>query len=477
MSSVAVVTGDPAVRSKSWPESRVVTWVVIAFLAWVPLCTPVALLAWQSQLVSVTGSQAILLVKDAWAVALIVFLFLRHRRDLRIRWYDWVALAYAGLVFVYSVVPVALGSNLTGLAVVASARELLVPVELYAVGRLAGYAGVETVTIVTAFLVIAAAAAVFAIAAFVLATPYFWLNQYQLVNFIRVVQGIPHATDISQVSILTTYGGFGSALRAVGPFTHPVGAGVYFAMPLALVVSAAWLSGARRKRALIVGGLGLILFTLAVLTPISRGTWIGFAGAVVVGGVVLRRYRLALLTLVIFAGVILLVPPFSWSVQASFAGNDPSTNAHIQAVTKGVTVVTENPVGSNVTQGDSAGQSYSATGDAAGVGENMYLTTYASLGPLGLIALVVWLAALIVELLGRLRPSIPPWIPVGVGMGLLAEVAAGMSASTLMRFTNAASICLLVGLMLAEPSSGSRTRNLALLVHPRRWFASKSPES
>ncbi len=474
MASTAAVASSLSVPIRT-RESTLVTWIVIAFLAWMPLCTPVSLLAWENHLVSVPVAQAILLVKDGWAAGLIAVLFLRHIREIRFRWFDWCALAYAALVVVYSVVPSLLGSHLSALSVIASARELLVPVELYGLGRLAGYAGVSTATVVKAFLVIAAVAAAFTVAAFVLEPGAFWQNTYELVNFIRVVQGVPTAWTTWQISLLTMYGSFGEAIRAVGPFSHPVGTGVYFAMPLTLVVCAAWLSSRRQKVAMVTVMIGVVLFALAVITPISRGTWIGFVGAVVVCGAVLHRYRLSVLTVVVFAAFIVLVPPFSWSVWASVAGNDSSTNAHTQTVQKDVThVLTTNPVvGPKVGAGDSAGQNYTAGDDAAGVGENMYLTAYASVGPLGALAFVAWLGALLVELFGRVRSGIPAWISIGVAAGLLAEVAAGMTASTLMRFTTSASMMLLVGLVVAQPTSGSRIPDLAALRHPRQWFRSR----
>jgi O-antigen ligase len=100
----------------------------------------------------------------------------------------------------------------------------------------------------------------------------------------------------------------------------------------------------------------------------------------------------------------------------------------------------------------------------------MYLTIYASIGPLGFLAFIVWLGALLLDLLVRRRPSMPTWVLIGVGAGLLAEAGAAMTASTLMRYTTAASLWLLVGLILAVPSEGLRLPDRAELKHPRRWL-------
>jgi multisubunit Na+/H+ antiporter MnhG subunit len=60
------------------------------------------------------------------------------------------------------------------------------------------------------------------------------------------------------------------------------------------------------------------------------------------------------------------------------------------------------------------------------------------------------------ETINRVRESIPVWVSVGVGAALLASLVAAMSASTLMRFTTAASIWLLVGVVVAAPVTGQR---------------------
>ena len=43
-------------------EARLVGWVLVAFLAWMPLQTPIALVAWQYLHASVQVAQAILLL-------------------------------------------------------------------------------------------------------------------------------------------------------------------------------------------------------------------------------------------------------------------------------------------------------------------------------------------------------------------------------------------------------------------------------
>ncbi len=476
--SPAAAPETPTAPSRNATETRIVTWLLVAFLVWVPLQTPVDVLAYQYLHIPIRFAQGILLVKDVWAAGLFAVLFLRHYREVRFRWFDWFAVLYGILVAIYSVVPLALGSNLPPLAVFASAREMLVPIELYGLGRLAGYAGVSPLGLARAFLWVAAGAAVFSVVTFVLFPQSFWDTGYNLLGFMRNVQAIATDKSLRDASIIARYGPTGWSLRAVGPFTHPVGAAVYFALPLTLALCAAWTRDLRRRVALAGAALAVVLFGLAVITPISRGIWIGLIGSLVVSGVVLHKYRLAALSIVVFVAFIGLVPPFSYSITSAATATDSSTTAHSGALAHGANVVVTNPLGMGVGQADSFGKNYSASAgvDSSGVGENMYLTTYTSVGPLGLLALLVWMAALLVELFGRLRSSLPAWVPVGIGAGLLAELAAGMSASTLMRFTTAASICLLVGLVIAVPGPEFRWPILSVIQHPRTWLASRGPK-
>jgi hypothetical protein len=223
----------------------------------------------------------------------------------------------------------------------------------------------------------------------------------------------------------------------------------------------------------------MLLFSLAVLTPISRGTWIGLIGALVVGGALVHRYRLAALTVVLFVACLVAIPPFSYAVWSGIKGEDASTSNHAAAITSGVSEIVSNPLSGTVGQNDQFAQEIAAASgiETNNVGENMYLTTYASVGPLGLLVYVIWLAAVLVELFGRVRRGLPAWIPAGVAIGLLAEAAAGMSASTLMRFTNAASMMLIVGLVISVPGTEFRRPDLSAVRHPRRWLGSRGSDA
>ena len=184
----------------------------------------------------------------------------------------------------------------------------------------------------------------------------------------------------------------------------------------------------------------------------------------------LHKYRFSVITVGLFVAFVVFVPPFSHSIQGALNGTDGSAVAHGAAVGNGVQVVITNPLGTGVGQGDQLGAVYATAAgtEAAGVGENMYLTTYACVGPLGLLAFAAWIAGLFFELMFRLRKSLPIWIPIGVAAALMAEAAAGLTASTLMRFTTAASLCLLVGLIISVPGTSWNWPRLGVIPTMRR---------
>jgi hypothetical protein len=75
------------------------------------------------------------------------------------------------------------------------------------------------------------------------------------------------------------------------------------------------------------------------------------------------------------------------------------------------------------------------SGGEGGVGENMYLELLVSVGPLGLLALLVWLAGLLWRIATVRRRASPVWMVVGTWAALLGYAAVAMLAAPLMRFT------------------------------------------
>ena len=440
-------------------EAVVVGALTAALLTWLVIQTPVVLLAYQYGGIPTDVARFALLAKDVVVALAIVGLLVRHRSRLDLRFYDFAALAYVGLIAVYSVVPWLLGSDLPFMAVAASARVFVMPVELYALGRLAVLSGVDVGAIVRVFIGASAVAAAFAVGQWMLVPVEFWESTMNMPRFVREVQGLPGALSLWDISILGHYGvGEGGQFpRAIGPFTHPVGASHYFVAPLLFAVARTMKLDARADRRAFIGwGLLALLFAAAIITPISRGSWIAAGVGVLVCGLLLRRLRLALPALVLTGLFVLLVPPFSYSVLSAASFQDSSVIAHGQAVEVGVGTVLGNPIGLGVGQADHLGSALAGAADAAGVGENMYLSILVTVGPLGLLAFLIWMAGIGIGLAPRQRGA--TWMRVALFAALIGYAASALTASPLMRFTTSASFWLLAGLLVGTVPTIRRGR-------------------
>jgi hypothetical protein len=423
-----------------------ITAALAVFILWMPLQTTVSLVVYQYG-GSLVLARALLVLKDAAALALIVFLFVGHWRSIRFYWFDWAAALYAALLVLYSIVPWLLGSQLSLLAVASSAREYVVPVEIYALGRLAMAAGVDVRMLVKWFLAVSAVAAVWTLFEWVFLPATFWSSTLNMVNFVRDVQGLPGADSLGAISILAQYGATKGTYftRAIGPFTQPVGTGHYFVLPL--VLSIAWvfesINAHRLRKALGLIGLA-VLFAGAVITPISRGSWIAAALALVACAVVYRRIAFSVAAVTLTVAFLLALRPSAYSITSALAASDSSTQQHAVAIDRGLGVVWQNPLGLGVGQADQFGQAFS---DAEGVGENTYLALLVSVGPLGFAAFMAFVGGLLWRLVAARRRAPPPsWVVVGSGAALLGYLVSALSSSSLMRFSTSASVWLILGL-------------------------------
>jgi hypothetical protein len=463
LSQTTELAATPAASTEP-PAARrlgVATVALAILLAWLPLQTPLALVAFQYG-GSETWARAILLAKDIFTAALILYLFARCWRRLKFYWFDWAALAYVALVGVYSIVPWLLGSHISFVSVTASARELLVPVELYALGRLALMAGADARFLVWWFLAVAALAAAFTVSVFFFMPTTFWSSTLDLVTFVRVVQGLPNVNTLWDLGMIARFGegAWAAFPRAVGPFTQPVGTGHYFVLPLVLTVALFYelMNKGRRLPAAATAIFGLLM-AAAVVTPISRGSWMAAGLAVLVSSLIYRRRAILGAAAVVALVALLAIPSARYSVTAFFNGTDASSQDHFSALDKGLTTVLQNPLGLGVGQSDQFGQVLaSGEGAGSGVGENIFIVLLVSVGPLGCLAFAAWMAGLLWHLaVIRHRAPPPSWMVVGSGAALVGYVAAAMLSPALMRFTTSASVWLVVGLctglMLALPRS------------------------
>ena len=445
MTSVVERDSIPAQAS-----STVATAFAIAFVAWLPIQTTVALVAYEYAGVGLTIAEGILLLKDVVVAGAILLLLARHYRQLGLRWYDWIAVVYVALIAVYSFVPWVLGSELPLKAVAASARIFLMPVELYALGRLLMLSRANLGIVVKAFLAVSAVAAGATLLAFVFTSPDFWTTVLDLPRFIREVQGYPAAVNLTNISVLTQYGDGEAILRATWPFTHPVGTGHYFVLPFGIALAgtyAAWERGVRSRELALWAGL-VILFVGTLIGPISRGSWIAAAIAALACGIAFRRVLVTATGIAVVALFIVLVPPFSLAVWGAVGATDPSTVAHGGAIQSGVTSYLQAPLGLGMGQADHPGAAYGGD-ESAAVGENLYLALLVSVGPLGTLAFFGWLVGMIGTLLAAWRGS-RPWLAVALLACVLGYLVSASTASPLMRFTTAASFWLLLGMVVAS---------------------------
>jgi hypothetical protein len=301
------------------------------------------------------------------------------------------------------------------------------------------------------FLAISAVAAAFTVFEYVFLPATFWSSTMNMVDFVRVVQGVPNAKSLGSISILAQYGVGKTAVfpRAIGPFTHPVGTAQYFVLPLLLSVAGTYesLNRGRRRDAALLAAL-TFLFAGAVITPISRGGWIAVGLGILVCAAIYRRPAFSIAAVALTGAMLLSVQPYTYSITSAIDQTDSSTVGHTEAIQKGATVVSKNPLGVGVGQADQFGQIFS--GGEGGVGENMYLALLVSVGPLGLLAFLIFLAGLMWRLaVTRFRAPPPSWMTIGAGAALVGYIASGMFSSALMRFTTSADIWLVLGLCLA----------------------------
>lgn len=470
-------TSIPAAeRSVVTPHATLVTTLLAAFLVWLPLQTPVAVVAFQYGGLSVDATRGLLLAKDLFAGVLFVVLLGMTWSRIRLAWYDWLALAYTVLVAIYSVVPYLLGSELPVTAVAASARQFLMPVGIYALGRLAFLAGARVNVLVLTFLAVSVVAALVTVIVYAALPPTFWSSTLDLVTFERQVQGLPNARSLWDIGVLGHYG-IGSVAefgRGIGPFTHPVGAAHYFTVPLLIATAAVFavrsVDGRVQRLAYVIAA---IVFAAAVIVPVSRGAWLAVGLGVLALGLVYRRLPLAVATVVVAGAFIALVPPFSYSVQSALRGTDSSVIAHGNAIEDGLEIVGDNLTGLGLGQADHFGAAF-APGDgdseaaSAAVGENLYLSLLVSVGPLGLIAFVGWMLGIGLAFIPALGFSDGGWRYAGVAAALLGAAAAGMTASSLMRFTTSASFWLLAGLLVGSVLLNSQ---FGPIEHVRRIYS------
>jgi hypothetical protein len=454
-----VAAGDATIPQKTLNRTaRLMTWALVVLLVWLPLQTPVAIAVFQYGH-SVNLARVTLGLKDVAVALLVLYALAMTWRSLNLRWFDKAAIGYLFLIGIYSVVPWLLGSHISSSSVVTSAREFSMPVELYALGRLACLNGADLKFIFKVFVAVSAVIAAIAVLEYSVVPITFWSSTLDLVSFERVVQGMSWVHSLARASLLGDYGtGHRIYARAIGTFPHPVGAAEYFILPLGLTV-AAWFSGEGRGKRLVSAGLVALtlLFGLAIVVTISRGHWIAAAIVIALCGLLFQRLRMAFLLLTIAGIFVVGVPPFSYSISSALNRTDSSALGHIRIIGADAQTAIENILGLGLGGADqvilktpnsttSAPPATSSNNETSGLGENLYLSTLLNTGPLGAAAFIAWCLGILVALLRAARRAANKWLVGGSAAALGGSMAAAMSSAALVRFTTAASTWLLLGL-------------------------------
>jgi N-acetylglucosaminyldiphosphoundecaprenol N-acetyl-beta-D-mannosaminyltransferase len=459
-----------AIASRSRPSLP--TLALAALIVWLPLQTPVAVVLTQYTAMPATLARALLLVKDVAVFGMLVALVPLARATFRWSLPDFLAAGYVGVLAVYTIVPRLAGDQLPLMAVVSGLRELLVPVELYALGRLAGTAGADVGWLARLAIWVGFAAAAFAIVTVALVPASVWATTLDMPRFLREVQGIESARTLTSVSIAATYGEDALFIRAIGPFTHPVGAANYLVLPLVLIggwAVARVRATPRIALAILVVGVTLVV---AIVMTISRGAWLAAAIAIVVIAWRTGHLRLAVAGVLVVTAILALIPPYSYAIWSAASGSDPSTIGHGTTIENAVSVLAGNPLGLGVGYGGYFG---SASGvDVVAAGETLYLTIAVAAGPAALALFVGWIAVLTMRLVASTgRTAIEQgvsdgWVRLAIGAATLGFAAMALVSSPWMRFTTAATFWMLLGLTASmawrtrpgerEPISGQPSR-------------------
>ena len=415
------------------PLTRYVIWLIIGLIVWLPLQTPLAIALYQYGGLSADADRVFVLAKDGVVAIAVIFLVIRQFHAIRWQWFDFAAMVFVVVLLIYSVIPLVQPNGPSLNATIAGFRQFILPMELYALGRVAATAGVRFGVVLRPFLVVAVAAAAFTALLFLFVPVSFWTSTLDLVSYVREVQGLPNAHSLWDISVLGSYGLANAEIaRAIGPFTHPVGTAAYFVLPLAFASGALFFAlGHKSKRAIVWAGLGL-LFLAPIVFSISRGGWIAAAMAIMLGGVALRQVRVAFVVVAAFAAFVWFVPPFSVSVHSAINGSDGSALLHEQAVQNGINALSQDPFGRGVGRSDyQFGETFGGAGGEGTLLENTYLSLFVGTGPFGLIAFLAWAVGLVAVLWPGRASLRSHWPRVALIAAILGLAVASLTSATL----------------------------------------------
>lgn len=348
------------------------------------------------------------------------------RRGLRVEGtVDWLALAFAALVVIYSLVPQSvLGGGATHKGVLLGARHDLLPVGAYFLGRNLDLTGAERQSLCRTVLFTAAGVAVYGLLDVYL-VPLSWWRQSagwfgdQLGLTYHGLSGLPGNFVYNQ-------GGGVIYRRLTSSFLSPLAAAY-------LLVVAMFFIPFRARR---YGPPLALLLLLALLLTHTRAALL----ALVLGLLVLAALRRAALPLVLAIAVAVVGFAFvkvygNVAPRAHFTAaelreqerhaheqpqvshdatsvNEASTSEHLSSLRAGARTVLHHPWGYGI---GNAGVTAVRTNVKVEAGESTYTEIGAEIGLLGAVVFAAWLVALLVGLRGV------PWLAAGfAAMGFVA---------------------------------------------------------
>jgi hypothetical protein len=454
---------------------RGLTWFVFALIAWLPLQTPIATALYQYATLPADLVRIVVLAKDVVVVAVIALLVVTFGRRTRWTWIDGLAAAYTAIVAIYSILPLLAPDRPSLNATAAGFRQYILPVELFALGRLAAVAGVRFGPALRASLIVAFVAALLTTALFVFVPVTFWETTLDLVRYIRDVQGLSYATSLRWTSVIMSYGTQGEISRAIGPFSHPVGTASFFVLPLALAFAGLCAALGRVRRWQLLWILSFALFAASIIFTISRGGWAASMVAILAIGLALRQVRLAAVSMAIFAAVVWFIPPFSLALHSAAAGTDGSAVLHQQAVQNGLQLVLQHPLGLGVASGDAPfASTFDQNHEEGTLLESTYLSLYVGTGPFGLCLFMAWIAGVMAVLWPGRRSLKVHWSQLAILAAFLGLAVASLTSATTLRFTTSGTFWMLVGLAVGHLPK-ARFDVLAR-ASVRRALARRSPD-
>ena len=345
------------------------------------------------------------------ALARIALEVLRTRRlAFRVHPADILAVAFAGIVCVYAVLPQHwLGGTADRSAIGLALKHDLVPVGAYFVGRSVVLRREEFVRLV--WTVVGTAAAV---AALGLLDDFFipisWWRNSAVVDYFHKHLGYHyHGTGGLPENFVFNNGGdtHGFYRRLVSTFLGPLASAYMFVV--ALLLGAAFL---RRPR--ILFPLSAVIFA-GLLFTFSRSSLLALAGGLIVLAYVTRRWwpvAAAVVTVLVSVAWVHVFPHVAptgkWTQQdlvqqrnhakaqpgaSGSAGsiNEPSIHSHWISLREGVRTVVHHPQGYGL---GNAGQTASRTGTQIKAGESNYTEVGAETGLLGALLWIAWGLAL-----------------------------------------------------------------------------------